>query len=284
MKGIMADTLTLEDFENKESLSISLEVKHLRYWYLQPMPTYLVVYVDSVDKFLILNIQNYVTEHWGRDILSLDQKTATVHIPTDSELDNQAFYLILVKSDIEEWKKALESEEGNVRLCRRDYNLIWHLGTAEERCVQHRVVFWDWFSKNRSQLYILERALAGDTEWENLREHWQAAMSVYNLESEYPYVEFYSLEHIDAGEDIWGDKEEEDEYDDVPPVALSNGNVVRGVNFCFEYFEYCFGMRLNELGKEMLSWIQTLAISGLVEIDPGKSEFISIAPWHGRAV
>src|SRR5574341_448806 len=68
LKGVMASTVSVEEFRKQESLSLSLEVNHLRYWFLQPMPTYLIVYIESADQFLILNIQNYVTENWGRGI------------------------------------------------------------------------------------------------------------------------------------------------------------------------------------------------------------------------
>jgi phage pi2 protein 07 len=172
MKGIMAKSLSADSFHSRSHIKLPLKVKHLRYWFLQPMPTYLAFYVESIDKFFILNIQDYITHHWGRSILSLHQKTVAVLIPADSVLVEQAFYLILVKSDISEWRKVLDAEEADLRLCRRDYNLIWHLGTASERRVKHRIVFWDWQSKTRSQFYIQERPLRDCSQWKTLREHW----------------------------------------------------------------------------------------------------------------
>ena len=56
MKGIMAKSLSADSFHSRSDVTLSLEVKHLRYWFLQPMPTYLVVYVESIDKFFILNL------------------------------------------------------------------------------------------------------------------------------------------------------------------------------------------------------------------------------------
>ena len=277
MKGLMPETLSAEEFKGQDTISISLEVKHLKYWYLQPIPTYLVIYIGSVEKFLILNIQNYVTEKWGREILLLNQKTATVQILTSSELDDQAFKLILMKTDIQEWQKALGADENrnNIRLCRRDYNLIWHLGSAKERQVQHRVDFLDWQTKSRSQLYIQERSLTKEAEWVDLREHLHHLMEVQDLEVVYPYMEFFALK------DVKGVK-----HPEVPPVFLSNQEIVYGTNpgRVFEYFEYCFGVRLNDIGEEMFSWIQILESAGLIEIHPGESEFISIASWHLRSV
>lgn len=275
MKGIMATTLSEQDFGNSEEFSISLDVGHLRYWYLQPMPTYLVLYVESADTFLILNLSAYVDSTWGRDILTLSQSTATVKIPKDSILDDQAFNLLLQTNDIEQWKKALGTDNEGMGVCYRDYNLIWHLGTAEERGVSHEMEFWDWQSKTRSQIFIRETN-NGDTE--TLREHWQYSMSIDDLQVAYPHFEFYPLDDEDD-EDWWDD---DDEY--VPRITLPNGDVVVGVDAASEYFAYDFGLRLNDAGREMFEWVLFLAEVGLIEIDPDKREHISVAPWHGRAV
>lgn len=274
MKGKMASSLSLEEFESSNEISISLDVKHLRYWYLQPMPTYLVLYIESADQFLILNISEYVRERWGRDILTSDQGTATVKVPRDSKLDKQAFMLILEANDLEEWKKALGNNDDNIDVCYRDYDLIWHLSTAEERKVEHSLEFWDWQSKTRSQLYIYETSDEGK---EVLREHWHFMMNIHQLEDAYPYMELYSKEE----KDDWWDDEEDNE---VPDIVLANGDVVSGVNASCEYFAYEFGVRLNEVGKEMFEWVKFLVEVNLIEITPGKSEFVSFAPWHGRAV
>lgn len=326
MKGIMASTLSARDFENQDNISISLDLKHLKYWYLQPMPTYLIVYIESADNFLILNIQKYISETWGKEILVLNQKTATVYVSKDSVLDKQAFNLILVKSDIEEWKKALESDESNILLCRRDYNFIWHLGTAQERQVKHHVIFRKWLTKCRGELYILEHPLsvkedyqilqkhwqyiqsyvgynkwltdlqnepyslevpiASETKYKVLREHWQYFMNLGDLEIQYPYLEFFSMKTNETESDSWVDdwEDEDDEFEEIPSLVLPNGDTVAGQPFGDEYIEYYFSVQLNDLGDEMVSWIQYLVNSGLLEVDSGKGESISIAPWHSRAV
>jgi len=78
MKGIMSSTLSSAKYKDKKDVSIQIKVDHLRYWYLQAMPTYLVVFVECEDEFLVTNIQKYVSDNWGKDILKLGQKTATV--------------------------------------------------------------------------------------------------------------------------------------------------------------------------------------------------------------
>lgn len=273
MKGKMGKSLPLSEYEANKEVKISLDVNHLRYWYLQPMPTYLVLYIESADEFLIQNISEYVRENWGRNILTLDQGTATVSVSTESKLDWQAFRLILQQNDIEEWKRALGNADENMDVCHRDYDLIWHLGTAEERRVTHKLEFWDWQSKMRSQLYIYEE---DTTKKEVLREHWQYLGNIHQLEESYPYIEFF----VDEDNDDWWD---EDDHE-VPDIILANGDVMSGVNASYEYFAYECGIRLNDIGKEMFEWVNYLSDIKLIEVTPGKSELISVAPWHGRDV
>lgn len=282
MKGIMASTLSKTEFENQDSISISLEVKHLKYWYLQPMPTYLVVYIESVDDFFILNIQKYIEKNWGKEILRLEQKNATIHLSTISKLDHEAFRKILIMSDVEEWKKVLESNGNNVWFCRRDYNFIWDLGTAESRHVKHFTLFREWLTKCRGELYVIEQSVQEEVEPKILREHWQHFMTWDDIETQYPYAEFYALENIEAEESFRYSKNYE--YDKTTKKILSNGDLVYGKNFFDECIEYYLGIRLNELGKEMFSWIETLISVGLLEITSGQHEYISIAPWHLREV
>lgn len=277
MKGLMSPSLSKTAFENADEVKVALEVRHLRYWYLQPMPTYLVVYVESADVFLIQNIQDYVARTWGRAIFTLDQKTATVSIPKRSVLDEQAFNLILVRSDIAEWVKALETDEQSARLCRRDYDLIWHFGTAKARKVEHRVVYWNWQSKTRDQIFIKERPRKAKAQWGDLREHWQLQAGS-DLENTYPYLEFFALD--DTDDDSWGwDKET-----GRPVLVLTNGEQFTGEDCAGEYFEYVLGVRLNKLGEQLFESVSGLEKVGLIQITPGKKEWISIAPWHHRAV
>ena len=269
----MKTTLTAAEFNSADSVALSLAVGHLRYWYLQPVPTYLVVYVECADIFLVLNASEYVGSTWGKAILRLNQNTATVRIPKDSVLDDQAFRLILQQHDIEEWKKALGTDSEQMGVCYRDYNLIWTLGSAESRSVTHSLEFWDWQSKTRGQIYIVEIDDQGNRT--QLREHLQYRMSIDDLADAYPYLEFCAPE-----DDYFWD---EDELE-APPLSLPNGDVVHGTDAAGEFFHYEFDVRLNEVGCEMLEWIRFLSDVGLVEIHENAHESLSIAPWHGRSV
>lgn len=280
MKGVMDSTLSKSDYEKLDEISIQLKVNHLRYWYLQPMPTYLAVYIECADQFLVTNIQEYVTKYWERKILKLDQKTVSIAVSKKSLLDEQAFGLILAKSDLEEYKKALGAKDDELRLCRRDYDLIWHFGTAVERNVEHRLVYWDWQSKARGQLFIEERKTESDDEWLTLREHWQYRMNISQLEDTYPYLKFFADQDR---EDALSWEYDEDEYS-APSITLPNNDVVSGEDTAGEFFYYEMGVELNEIGSQMFEWVKDLEQIGLIEVTPGKSEMISVAPWHGRDV
>ena len=280
MKGIMASTLSKSDYEDKREIPISLKVNHLKFWYLQPLPTYLAVYIESVDKFLIINVQEYISRSWGRKILTLEQRTATVRISRFSLLDEQAFRLILSRCDLAEYQKALDVESDEVRFCIRDYNLIWHLGTSEERKVEHRIVFWDWQSKTRAQFFIEEREAGSNENWTTLREHWQYMMNISDLENVYPYLDV-SADKNREFELSW--EYEDEEY--IPTcVTLSNGDVIRGEDAAGEYFLYEMRVQLNEIGSLAFSWVKQLNQLGLVELNSKMREVISTAPWHSRDI
>jgi hypothetical protein len=249
LKGITKKKLSENQFRQSETRSISLKVRHLQYWYLQPMPTYLVLFVESVDTFLVLNLREYVEKVWGRGIMTLGQKQTNVEVPCGSVLDAHAFESILAKSDVRQWAQALGDEPETVRLCRRDYDLIWHVGTAVKRKVIHRLRIVDWQSKTRGEIHI-EESPKDVQDWRMLRNHWQYMLSAHDAEGMYPYLELFTFDD----EDSWDDKDPS-----VPDLPLTNGDVAKGVDCSGEYFEYIVGARLNALGKQMFKSVKTLA-------------------------
>lgn len=274
LKGIQSATVPKEQFDQLQSVKISLKVRHLQFWYLQPMPTYLALFVESADTFLVLNLQDYATATWGRGILNLTQDEATVEIRRGSVLDEEAFYTILARSDVEQWAKALGTDSESARLCRRDYDLIWHFGTAGRRRVFHKVRIVDWQSKTRGEIHFEECSKSDKDDCETIRSHWQFMLSARDVEGMYPYLTLYALE-----EDTW---EDEDEW--VPRLVLSNGDEIVGSDCAGEYFEYIVGAKLNKLGSQLFKSVQALAKIGLIKINENLDEFISIAPWHHRSV
>lgn len=284
LKGITKDRLPEAAFNRSATIGIPLKVRHLRYWYLQPMPTYLALYVESADTFLVTNLQRYVEQRWGRGILTLNQDTATIEVPGESVLDDQAFHVILAKSDMQEWARALGDDMESTRLCRRDYDLIWHIGTASRRKVTHRFRIIAWQTKTRGEIHI-EESTRNPEEWLTLRNHWQYMLRATDVEEVYPYLKLYALEDDELWEeerdyDLWGDENNRSATD----LMLANGDIVRGKDVCGEFFEYVVGARLNHLGKRLLKSVRELERIGLIEINEGIDEWISIAPWDQRSV
>lgn len=290
MKGIMKKTLPKKDAENAKSFSYRLKVEHLRFWFLLPMPTYLALYVESLDKFFILNLQKYVEKTWGKEILTLKQKTAEVTIPSGSILDDEALGLILRKSTFEAWSKAMSADENEVRLCQRDYNIIWSIGTASKRKVEHRFEIFDWQSKTRGEVHIEERRKGTDEEWKVLRNHWQLGLQATDVEDMYPYLDFTPEEEAEEPDEeldadaflshvIFG----ETQFDG-PTFRMKNGQYAAGEDVYGEYHVYYLIPELNELGESLFSLIQTLIKIKFIEISETEGEFMSVAPWHARQV
>lgn len=279
MKGVQADTLSADEFEVLEHLPLSLDVGHLRFWYIAPEPTYLALYIESVDRFFVLNIQRYVSENFGDDVLTLDQKTLTIHVQKESILDDQAFRLIKHRRSVAAWQDRIAEGQEYAAIFFRDADLIRRISTADERKVSIKFILRKYGSKMRSEAFFVEESEAGESEPEVIREHWQYMMPE-DLERVFPYVEFNPDEgHEYDEDDLWVDPEEWE----WPAYELPNGKQVipDGV---FELVEYKMTASLNDIGK---AWSQTLAVmrdAGFIEINEKGASHISVAPWHGRDV
>jgi hypothetical protein len=282
MKGFRSKTVPKEKFAKSRSLAVPLRVKDLQLWFRMNGPTYLVVYVESVDTFLILNIGKYVAEQYGPKVFDLGQKELNVPISTKSVLDAQAFELMIRQGTAEEWTRSLRADEADVRLAQRDYQLIWRLGGAEDRQVEHRVEVRDWQSKLRGEVYFHERKIDGsDQDWESIRTHWQFMLRARDLETAYPYLSFEPF-----NEEHQNDVEFESNEDGEPFVEFSDGSVVYGHDCCGEYNLYELRPQLNETGARLMAMIATLVRTGMIEppTENDAGEVIDVAPWHHRDV
>jgi len=282
----MADTLPEEEAKATETFKYRMKVEHLKFWFLQPMPTYLALYIESLDSFLILNLQKYVAETWGRGILSLDQKTADVEVSAGSVLDSSALKIILRESTVEEWVKAMSADENQIRLCHRDYNVIWRIGTASTRKVKHRFEIYDWQSKTRGEVHIQERSEYDTGEWITVRNHWQFMLQATGVEDMYPYLDFTADEE---GEEPSHDDYEaleswDDDWEYRPTFKLKSGQIAAGEDCSGEYHLYYIIPKLNELGQSLFELIKTLIDIQFIKIKNEGDEFVSIAPWHSRQV
>lgn len=275
LKGIQKTTLTKDDLRGKETVGISLRVDHLVFWYQLPTPTYIVLYLECVDQFYVLNIQKYIEDKWGPSIAHVNTKTATIQINLSSILDDQAFRLILRKGQVDSWRKLFNLTNDEVHQCQRDFELIYQLGTAASRSVQIQLHFIDWISKTRSELYFKEYAVDHDTDPVELRSHWQYMMSMGDLEDAYPYLDFEPLSE-DGEEDYWDDS-------GIRHIEFErSGCTIIGEECGGEYEIFELAVSLNELGKKLYGIVSELIGSKMIEI--ANSSNISVAPWHARDV
>lgn len=275
MKGLRTSTLSLDDFKQRSELSVPLRTRDLRLWYRLNGPTYLAVYVECADKFFILNIVDFVDREFGVRIFELDQESVTVRISKQSELDDQAFALLLRKGTAEEWARVL-TDPIDIHLALRDFRLIGRLSSASIRGVEHQVVITDWQSKLRGEIEFLERPIDTDGEWKPIRDHWQFMLSIERLESVYPYLEFAPF-----------NEEEDEDLDDGSRIQheLTNGTLIYGYDAAGEYYEYQLRPSLNALGQRLAGIVETLGKASIVDLaandDP---DSLDVAPWHWRDV
>jgi hypothetical protein len=271
MKGVQSSTFSKKDFEDTDDLSISLEVNHLRFWYIAPEPTYLALYIESVNCFFVLNIQKYITEKFGDEILTLNQKSQTVYINKHNVLDEQAFYLIKQKQSIVAWQNKIEEGKDFAHIFFRDAELINRLAIAERQNISIKFVLKKYGAKTRSEGYFFD----SDKE---IRGHLEYMMPD-KLELTFPYLDFNPEEGKDYDEDLYCD-EDDTEW---PPLILPNGKKVlpEGV---FEMVDYSMVVSLNSIGKAWAQTLEVMILTDFIELDPTGTTMVSVAPWHGRGV
>jgi hypothetical protein len=200
----------------------------------------------------IADIQKYIEERWGASILEVESATTTVKLPRSNVLDEQVFDLILDQNEREQWEKAIDCDHEAIRHIQRDYNLIWHIGTASDRGVRHEMEIRDWQSKTRGELFIAE--LADEGERTLLRSHVQFMLPAAGVEHAYPYLQLSPI--VDDDTDEWFSDEDDEEY--TPELELGDGSRVSGIDCSGEYFEYTVSVKLNELGTTLLGLSEIL--------------------------
>ena len=280
MKGVQTTSFSEREFNACQNLTVPLKVAHLRFWHIAPEPTYLVLYIEAIDEFFILNIQEYIREKYADEILTIKQETLTVYIKKDSILDAQSFHLIKARCSLSIWRSRIAEGEKWAPVFFRDAEVIRRLSTAKQRNVHMYFVLRKHGAKMRSEAYFIEKPSKERGMPEIVREHWEYMMSD-NLSLAFPYIEFDTLDEHEGNDDLFL----VDNGDDYawPPLDLPNGKQVapQGV---FELVEYTMSVTLNDIGK---AWAQTLDVmenAGFIELDEFGTSIVSVAPWHERDV
>lgn len=277
-KGIHATTLSKAKFDASHTVELRLEVKHLRFWYMLPSPTYLVVFVEAADRFLTMDIQKYIEEHWGEEILTLEQDTVAVEIDKAYDLDDTAFRQILVENEAAVWAKRFRVTHEGAKLAILHQELIHRVATAKARKVKLRMHIRDWQSKMRTEFEVLEKVEVKGNKWQRVWARWMlgGASMCRRL---FPYLDFEPV-----GENWDVPMEYEDDPNRVPCIEINDRHEVVYGQDSVEYHDYELNFSLNELGEEMASWLDTLDRAGLIRIDLDSACWLDLAPWHARGV
>ena len=78
-------TNSLRISRDGSQISQRIETRHLRYWYFEPYPVFVVVYDAARNRAYWLDIQAYVDQH--PKLMDSDKDTTTLRIPISNSLD-----------------------------------------------------------------------------------------------------------------------------------------------------------------------------------------------------
>lgn len=105
-KGQATETLSVEKYDNADTISQSVKIEHLRQWYRYGEPVYLVVYVEAAHEFFARDIHKFINDEWGDRIFKDDtflnkygkaQKSINIHLTKATTEVNESFWLKLKK-------------------------------------------------------------------------------------------------------------------------------------------------------------------------------------------
>ncbi len=306
MKGIMKQTLSIEDYESIEEVSVVLEVSHLRFWYMNVQPTYLAVYIESVNCFLAIDIKDWTRRNYGEAILTHSQKTITAKVHKRNVLDGHFFRLALNRNLVPALRNLLaQDDDKEIARFLRDSILVKWLASCARLGAEARMTVIRWITKMRTEVCFESRV--DEEDWKQIREHWQFAMG--EIADNFPFltlkpkrkaVQQERIELIDTGDDeerecvstviSFVEEEEDDEdgwaYDEMDHeclLAIGNDEYSYGGMAGGEYVVHEIGINLNEIGERWAATLQVLEEAEIISVDMSP-HWIDVAPWHARDV
>ena len=305
MKGVMKETLSLKDYHEAEEVSVVLETAHLRFWYMNIQPTYLVVYIGSADCFLAIDVKDWTHRNYGEAILQHPQKTITVKVHKRNVLDDQFFRLVLDLNLVPALRSLLtQDNDKDIARFLRDSALVKWLALRQNSGAEARMRVISWISKARTEVYFEGRE--GEGEWEGIRTHWQFMMG--EIADAFPFLtlkpkrkaeEQERIELIDTGDEeerefvtrvisiVEGEDDEDwagdDEVDYECLLAIGNDEYSYGKMAGGEYVEHKIGICLNQIGERWAATLQVLEEAEIISVDISP-HWMSVAPWHARDI
>ncbi len=272
LKGITKERLGLKNYNNLAEIDFSLKVDQLKYWYIQSISTYLVIFIECKKEFLILNLKKYLSTNYKDNLLTLTQKYLTLKIPKTNLFDEDAITKIIRVGDIQQLMSVFKIDKDEAVLGLRDFDIIYRLGTSDERKTKMRIFIKDWQSKTRNEIYFQEDI--GNDKWKTVHSHWQFLLLSEESEEEFPYLEFENY----YDDDLYFD-------DEAPYIDLSNGERIIGEELAAgEVIQYYISISLNKVGEKMSNWLEIMIKNNFFEFDLNKELAISVAPWGHRNI
>ena len=308
MKGLMRGTLSLAEFQAGKEVSVVLETAHLRFWYINPQPTYLALYIESADCFLAIDIKDWVRRNFDEKILTFGQKTITVKIDLKNRLDDHFFQLVLRRNLVPALRGLMSDEDDeNITNFLLNSSVVKWLAAVEEAGGEAQIRVIKWMSKMRTEVYFESRHDGGD--WNLIRRYWQFAMG--DIARAFPFlalapkckvIEQHFKEPIDYyldddeieitrtrlvrvecdNEDSsWWDDEEEIEGEGL--LAIGDKEYSYAEMKSGEMAEHEICITLNEVGKRWADSLEVLERAEVISVVVAP-DWISVAPWHARDV
>ena len=270
LKGRMAATLPLKSFDERDDFSLQVPTTHLRLWVLSPQPTYLVLYIESADKFLIIDPKEYARKNFSSPILKdCTGATTTLRIPKTHQLTPELLEKIRRSHENEAMAKHLSSLAQGTSGFKGLFNLIYKIGRRQKAGRSVMCSLTDWQSKLRGELSFYE--LSEDGTETPILTHWhiQYLLSSQNFESSFPFLQFRHPEDFDR-----------EDLDDPLHVLTPSGRRYWAQDFG-EYWLFDLETKLNSLGRALFKEIVYLRKIGLLTVDVNKAELTNAAPWAG---
>ena len=268
LKGIKRSQLSLQKYTKDKKLSISLRTNHLRFWYVAPQPTYLVIFVECAQEFLVANIQKLIRDEWGANILHSEQASHSVQIAINNKLDMHAMQLILRKNLIPILRHQMSDGGEDAEIFFRDSSFVMSLFDARRKHRKCRARVIKYMSKMRTEVYF---EVYHHSQWHTLHSHWEFLLESFT--ESFPYLDL-SLPD-DKDQDLW----EDDEHGGDESLELPNGQV--SVAEYGEMMEHILDIELNEIGVAWAKTLETLDAAEVLAVDRGPT-FVSVAPFHHR--
>lgn len=301
MKGVSAAKLSRDQFEAADAVTLSLETKHLRFWHVALEPTYVVVYIESADQFLVVNIKEWVGQKLGEEVLTTSQESYSVRIGKKNELDDHAFRIILHKNLCSVVRDRLRaSDDGEAQRFLAAAAIVKWMDQCRQSGVKTRIAVKAWISKTRMEFVFLSQDPGED--WKPVRLHWQVHTPPFTRV--FPFLSFsggrlarfqetVTLDYF-AGEPFsethrtidWLDPAVAEEMDDeelenegwldLGGDLYTYGDIAAG-----EWTEHELAISLNDLGESWLAILKVMEEAEILAVENVEG-WVSVAPWNTR--